>query len=79
MGTAIFSRPLSTEPWTITIDGLVERPGSYDFEEIVGQIQDEFDLEAPELVRTALEIAGDICVYTNDEITVLELEESEES
>ncbi len=37
------------------------------------------DLEAPELVRTALEIAGDICVYTNREITVLELEESEEA
>lgn len=31
------------------------------------------DLEAPELVREALEIAGGICVYSNQEITVLEL------
>lgn len=31
------------------------------------------DLEAPELVRRALEIAGGICVYSNQEITVLEL------
>ncbi|MDP2498190.1 MAG: ATP-dependent protease subunit HslV [Candidatus Palauibacterales bacterium] len=42
-------------------------------------LREHSSLEAPELVRTALEIAGDICVYTNDEITVLELEESEES
>ena len=32
-------------------------------------------LAAPELVRTALEIAGEICVYSNEEITVLELGE----
>ncbi len=31
------------------------------------------DLAAPELVREALEIAGGICVYSNREITVLEL------
>ncbi len=31
-------------------------------------------LTAPEIVRTALEIAGDICIFTNREITVLELE-----
>jgi ATP-dependent HslUV protease, peptidase subunit HslV len=30
-------------------------------------------LTAPEIVRTALEIAGDICIYTNRSITVLEL------
>lgn len=30
-------------------------------------------LAAPELVREALQIAADICVYSNDEITVLEL------
>ena len=34
----------------------------------------ESTLAAPELVRRALEIAADICVYTNREITVLELE-----
>lgn len=39
-------------------------------------LREHSDLEAPELVRTALEIAGDICVYSNREITVLELEES---
>lgn len=32
------------------------------------------DLSAPEIVREALEIAGDICIYTNRNITVLELE-----
>jgi len=31
------------------------------------------DLSAPEIVRKALEIAGEICIYTNEEITVLEL------
>jgi ATP-dependent HslUV protease subunit HslV len=31
-------------------------------------------LTAPEIVRTSLEIAGDICVYTNRKITVLELQ-----
>lgn len=31
------------------------------------------DLPAPEIVRKALEIAGDICIYTNRQITVLEL------
>jgi ATP-dependent HslUV protease subunit HslV len=30
-------------------------------------------LSAPEIARRALEIAGDICVYTNTNITVLEL------
>jgi ATP-dependent HslUV protease subunit HslV len=30
-------------------------------------------LPAPEIVRKGLEIAGDICVYTNTKITVLEL------
>ena len=31
------------------------------------------DLAAPEIVRKALEIAGEICIYTNQQITVLEL------
>jgi len=31
------------------------------------------DLSAPEIVRRALEIAGEICIYTNQQITVLEL------
>jgi len=31
------------------------------------------DLPAPEIVRKALEIAGEICIYTNQQITVLEL------
>jgi len=31
------------------------------------------DLPAPEIVRKALEIAGDICIYSNQQITVLEL------
>jgi len=32
-------------------------------------------LSAPEIVRNALDIAGDICIYTNRNITVLELDE----
>ena len=35
------------------------------------------DLPAPVIVRRALEIAGDICVYSNSEITVLELGDGE--
>lgn len=31
------------------------------------------DLAAPEIVQRALEIAGEICIYSNTEITVLEL------
>ncbi len=31
------------------------------------------DLSAAEIAREGLEIAADICIYTNDEITVLEL------
>jgi ATP-dependent HslUV protease subunit HslV len=30
-------------------------------------------LDAPDIVRRALEITGEICIYTNTEITVLEL------
>ncbi len=33
------------------------------------------DLSAPEVVRKSLEIAGEICIYTNTDITVLELGE----
>ncbi|KPJ81271.1 MAG: hypothetical protein AMS19_08455 [Gemmatimonas sp. SG8_23] len=36
-------------------------------------LKDHSDLEAPEVVRRALEIAGDICIYTNRDIVVLEL------
>lgn len=32
------------------------------------------ELSAPDIVRSALEIAADICIYTNDNISVLELE-----
>jgi ATP-dependent HslUV protease, peptidase subunit HslV len=32
------------------------------------------DLAAPEIVHRALEIAGEICIYSNENITVLELE-----
>src|SRR4051795_9043044 len=36
-------------------------------------LKEHSTLAAPEIVRTALEIAGDICIYTNRNITVLEL------
>jgi ATP-dependent HslUV protease, peptidase subunit HslV len=37
-------------------------------------LKEESSLDAPGIVRRALEIAGDICIYTNRNITVLELE-----
>jgi len=37
------------------------------------------DLSASGIVRRALEIAGEICIYTNQEISVLELEQSEKN
>jgi ATP-dependent HslUV protease subunit HslV len=37
------------------------------------------DLPAPEIVHNALTIAGDICIYTNQRITVLELEGIQEN
>jgi ATP-dependent HslUV protease subunit HslV len=37
------------------------------------------DLPAKEIVREALGIAGEICIYTNQEISVLELEPSKEN
>jgi ATP-dependent HslUV protease subunit HslV len=36
-------------------------------------LKEHSDLPAGRIVRTALEIAGDICIYTNQAITVLEL------
>src|SRR5690625_4835146 len=38
-------------------------------------LKEHSTLTAPEIVRRSLEIAGDICIYTNKHITVLELEE----
>jgi sulfoxide reductase catalytic subunit YedY len=35
---ARYASALTTEPWTITIDGMVERPGEYDFAEIVKEM-----------------------------------------
>ncbi len=35
------------------------------------------DLTAPEIVRLSLEIAGEICIYTNQQISVLELDQDE--
>jgi ATP-dependent HslUV protease subunit HslV len=35
----------------------------------------ESTMEAPDIVRRSLEIAADICIYTNRNITVLELED----
>ncbi|MDX1646247.1 MAG: ATP-dependent protease subunit HslV [Longimicrobiales bacterium] len=41
-------------------------------------LKEDSDLDAPTIVRRALEIAGDICVYTNRDIVVLELNDGEE-
>jgi len=40
-------------------------------------LKEHSDLDAPSLVRRALEIAGDICIYTNRDIVVLELGDDE--
>jgi len=37
------------------------------------------DLSAREIVQRALEIAGEICIYTNQQISVLELGQGEEN
>ncbi|HEX8832322.1 MAG TPA: ATP-dependent protease subunit HslV, partial [Longimicrobium sp.] len=37
-------------------------------------LKEHSTLDAPEIVRKGLEIAGDICIYTNRNITVLELD-----
>ena len=37
-------------------------------------LKDHTELSAAEIVRHGLEIAADICVYTNRNITVLELD-----
>jgi ATP-dependent HslUV protease, peptidase subunit HslV len=37
-------------------------------------LKESSSMTAPEIVRRALEIAADICIYTNQHITVLELE-----
>lgn len=42
-------------------------------------LKDHSDLPAREIVQKALEIAGDICIYTNQQISVLELEQSEKN
>jgi ATP-dependent HslUV protease, peptidase subunit HslV len=36
-------------------------------------LREHSSLDAPDVVRKALEIAGEICIYTNTKITVLEL------
>jgi ATP-dependent HslUV protease, peptidase subunit HslV len=38
-------------------------------------LKEHSDLDAAAIVRRSLEIAGDICIYTNQHITVLELEQ----
>ena len=37
-------------------------------------LKDESGLDAPTIVRRSLEIAGEICIYTNKDIVVLELD-----
>ncbi len=41
-------------------------------------LMEHSELDAPGIVREALEIAGDICVYSNRQITVLELQGTKE-
>lgn len=38
-------------------------------------LKDHSELDATEVVKRSLEIAGDICIYTNQDIVVLELGE----
>ena len=41
-------------------------------------LADHSELTAPDIVRVALEVAADICVYTNRNLTVLEVDGAEE-
>lgn len=38
---AQYAEALTTEPWTVQIDGLVEKPGDYSFEDILSQMDIE--------------------------------------
>jgi ATP-dependent HslUV protease subunit HslV len=40
-------------------------------------LKDHSTLDAPAIVRRSLEIAGDICIYSNQDIVVLELDSDE--
>ncbi|MGB1841918.1 MAG: HslU--HslV peptidase proteolytic subunit, partial [Longimicrobiales bacterium] len=40
-------------------------------------LKEHSELDAASLVRRSLEIAGDICIYTNRDIVVLELGDDE--
>ena len=35
---AEYAGQLTTSPWSVKIDGLVERPGDYDFQQILGEM-----------------------------------------
>ena len=35
---AKYAHTLTTEPWSVTIDGLVDRPGDYDFQDIMAEM-----------------------------------------
>ncbi|WP_298915307.1 protein-methionine-sulfoxide reductase catalytic subunit MsrP [uncultured Roseobacter sp.] len=35
---AAYAEALTTDPWTVTIDGLVDRPGDYDFKDIMARM-----------------------------------------
>ncbi|MCV3270338.1 protein-methionine-sulfoxide reductase catalytic subunit MsrP [Roseobacter sinensis] len=35
---ATYASALTTEPWSVTIDGLVDRPGDYDFKDIMAEM-----------------------------------------
>ncbi|WP_170457704.1 protein-methionine-sulfoxide reductase catalytic subunit MsrP [Ruegeria arenilitoris] len=35
---AKYAHTLTTEPWSVTIDGLVDRPGEYDFQDIMSEM-----------------------------------------
>ena len=41
-------------------------------------LRENTDLPAREIVARALQIAGDVCIYTNTRITVLELDGKED-
>ncbi|WP_170366322.1 protein-methionine-sulfoxide reductase catalytic subunit MsrP [Ruegeria arenilitoris] len=38
---AKYAHTLKTEPWSVTIDGLVDRPGEYDFQDIMSEMTTE--------------------------------------
>ncbi len=55
-------------------DGLIGIGSGGNYALAAARALSSFDLSAEEIARRAMKIASDICVYTNDELTIETLE-----